>query len=66
MANGELLVSAAIEPLAIYTVRQAAPLVCMHPKTLLRKIRRGVIRARGYQPRILGSELIRLATPSLR
>ena len=45
----------------VYTTRQAAALVQMHPKTLARKIRAGLIRAKGRQYRIRGSELLKLA-----
>lgn len=50
-----------IDPAAIYTTAEAAPLVRMHPKTLARKIRAGLLRAKGGHYRIRGSELLKLA-----
>ena len=51
----------AIQPDVIYTTAEAARLLSMHPKTLTRKIRAGLIRAKGARYRILGRELLKLA-----
>lgn len=60
-----ILVSARrIEPLAVYTVPEAAQLVLMHPQTLRVKLRDGVVaglRRGGGQWRVRGSELLKLA-----
>jgi len=55
--------SRAIEPTAIYTVREAAVLVSLAPKTMQRKIASGVINAsrRMGTWRVRGSELLKTA-----
>jgi hypothetical protein len=55
--------SRAIEPTAIYTVREAAALASLAPKTMQRKIASGVINAsrRLGTWRVRGSELLKTA-----
>jgi len=47
-----------ISAMAVYTVAQAAVLLGLHEKTVLRKIRLGFIKARGPHYRILGAALV--------
>jgi len=49
-----------IIPDAVYTTKQGAALLQMHPKTLGRKIRAGLLSAKGGKYRIKGSELLKL------
>jgi len=61
--TAQLPQSRAIEPMAIYSIRTAAWLLEMHPDTLRKRVRLGLIKAsrRCGDWRIRGSELLRLA-----
>ena len=55
---------AKIEPGSLYSVKHASAAVAMHPVTIRRKLRAGVIQGRrrgGGHWRILGAELLKLA-----
>ncbi len=55
--------SRSIDASALYTVEQAASLLCIHPVTLRKKLRCGLIpgKRRVGQWRMRGSELLNLA-----
>jgi predicted site-specific integrase-resolvase len=51
----------AINPAAIYSLKEAAALLPLTVQTLQRYARAGIIKAKGKPYRVLGSELLKLA-----
>ena len=56
----EEIASRVIQPDAVYTTKQGAALLQICPRTLINKIRAGLIRGKGRFYRIKGSELLKL------
>ena len=56
-----------IRPNEVYTTQEAQELLKVSPSTIMRLIKRGMIRTAkvGKQYRILGKELLRLVSPRL-
>jgi predicted transcriptional regulator of viral defense system len=61
MSTATAHTSRAIEPNAIYSVRQAAEITPVSAFTLRKYLRLGVLKGKGRPYRIRGSELLKLA-----